>query len=127
MNSCEQFRPMLSELLDDELSTDDAPRVQTHLDECPQCYAEWKSLQELDGQLARLLVLEDLDEKVDAIWRSPVGPAQVGDRRDITQVVGCHRSDRGFYRFDLLFSNPASIHAEDATCGCKIDWRYRTY
>ncbi len=49
---CDRFEPMLSALLDGELSSDDASEVRGHLDDCESCRGEFEELRSAAGLIA---------------------------------------------------------------------------
>lgn len=55
MTTCVSIRPLLSALVDSELSADQAEAVRTHLESCDLCRKEWESLVSIDHQLSRVL------------------------------------------------------------------------
>ncbi len=70
MNACDRMVPLLSALIDGELSGDESYETRLHLQSCDSCRREWESLQELDGHLKPLLVVRDVESKLNAITRA---------------------------------------------------------
>jgi Putative zinc-finger len=70
MKACDRFLPLLSQFIDDELESDLARETEAHMESCEACRRELESLQGLDGQLSRALVVSDVAAKVETITRS---------------------------------------------------------
>ncbi|MEM7311516.1 MAG: zf-HC2 domain-containing protein [Planctomycetota bacterium] len=64
MNSCESIRDLMSEFIDGELDDGQIQNVESHLGECAACRDELQALRMVDQQLAKSLVIDDIDGKV---------------------------------------------------------------
>lgn len=87
MNSCEEIRHQLNELLDNELLLEDEVRVNAHLDHCKNCQTEWQSLQELDSQLAGALTIPNLHQNIEAIRNATEVAPQASSWKNIQWIV----------------------------------------
>ncbi len=63
MIACDRIRPLLSALIDGELSPDEIREARSHLNTCEACRREWESLQDLDRQLMQLLVVRNVEAR----------------------------------------------------------------
>ncbi len=70
MSACQDVRRELSALLDRELPPEKSAAVQDHLLSCQACQREWEALQSVDGQLQRLLAIDDVARQVASIQQA---------------------------------------------------------
>ena len=68
--NCEEFKPLITGYLDNELSPDQQQRLETHLSTCPQCSAELANLGDLKENLAMIKFKEPSDAELDRYWKS---------------------------------------------------------
>ncbi len=61
MNACKQIRPLMSPMLDGELSSQQRLEFQEHLKVCTTCEQEWQTLQELDLRLIQQVQLPNVE------------------------------------------------------------------
>lgn len=67
MSACEEFGPLISAMLDDELSTDERSRVDQHLHACSACRRRSKVFAELDRLASPAAPVPSSD------WRDNIG------------------------------------------------------
>lgn len=65
--TCDKVRPLLSALVDGELTVDESQHVESHLQSCGPCRQERDFMIDFDQQLTRSLVVDDVDSKITAI------------------------------------------------------------
>ena len=63
MSECDRIRPLLSALVDGELTISETQEAEKHLLSCAVCQQERQSLVEIDNRLASLLTVSDVDRK----------------------------------------------------------------
>ncbi len=68
--SCEEFKPLITGYLDDELSPQQQQRLERHLSTCQQCTAELANLADLKENLAMIKFKEPSDAELDRYWKS---------------------------------------------------------
>ena len=68
--SCEEFKPMITGYLDDELSPDQLKSLQEHLATCQDCAGELDNLRDLKENLAMIKFREPSDAELDRYWKS---------------------------------------------------------
>ncbi len=68
--SCEEFKPLITGYLDDELSPQQQQRLESHLSTCQQCTAELANLADLKENLAMIKFKEPSDAELDRYWKS---------------------------------------------------------
>ena len=68
--SCEEFKPMITGYLDDELSPQQQRRFKGHLSTCPDCTAELANLGDLKENLAMIKFKEPSDAELERYWKS---------------------------------------------------------
>ena len=71
MNDCTEIAPLLSGLLDNELSAEESKRINDHLIRCAACRAEYERLRKESSQLDTLSIREPQDEALAKFWRLP--------------------------------------------------------
>lgn len=76
MSECDRIQPMLSALVDGELSHSDSQDANKHLLSCRSCKREWESLVDLDEQLTKAIVASDVEQKCGAIAQQVPTPVQ---------------------------------------------------
>lgn len=87
MSACQDVRRELSALLDRELPPEKSAAVQDHLLSCQACQREWEALQSVDGQLQRLLAIDDVARQVASIQQAAkVQPAAFQSARSLVAV-----------------------------------------
>jgi hypothetical protein len=67
MSACQDIRRELSALLDCELPPGQAAAIEEHMRSCEVCRQQWEALQSVDGQLQRLLTIDDVAKNVVSI------------------------------------------------------------
>lgn len=73
MNSrnCEEYKSLMMGLMDDELTGEEAVRVNNHLIRCESCREEYGQLKEASGKMEGM-GLETPDDKIlEKAWKSP--------------------------------------------------------
>ena len=68
--SCEEFKPMITGYLDDELSPQQQQRLRDHLSTCPDCTAELANLGDLKENLTMIKFKEPSDAELERYWKS---------------------------------------------------------
>ncbi len=68
--SCEEFKPMITGYLDDELSPQQQQRFKGHLSTCPYCTRELANLGDLKENLAMIKFKEPSDAELERYWKS---------------------------------------------------------
>ncbi len=68
--SCEEFKPMITGYLDDELSPQQQQRFKGHLSTCPDCTRELANLGDLKENLAMIKFKEPSDAELERYWKS---------------------------------------------------------
>ena len=68
--SCEEFKPMITGYLDDELSPEQRQRLEGHLSTCQECRGELANLGDLKENLAMIKFKEPSDAELERYWKS---------------------------------------------------------
>ncbi len=69
--SCDQYKPLMMGLLDNELTADEARSVNDHLTRCDGCRTEYAELKETSGKIAAISFSETSDNELRKLWKSP--------------------------------------------------------
>jgi predicted anti-sigma-YlaC factor YlaD len=75
MVSCENYRTLLSGLLDHELTPEEAIEINDHLIRCASCRADYERIGKANERLEALSFVEVTDEASRAFWRLPYSRA----------------------------------------------------
>jgi predicted anti-sigma-YlaC factor YlaD len=68
--NCDEFRPLITGYLDDELSPKDRNRLEEHISACEACAQVLAELTELKEELSMLSFEEPSDAELERYWRS---------------------------------------------------------
>ena len=68
--NCEEFKPLITGYLDNELSPDQQQSLEDHLSTCPGCTAELANLGDLKENLAMIKFKEPSDAELERYWKS---------------------------------------------------------
>lgn len=68
---CEEMRPLLMGLMDNELDPDQVARVNEHLQRCQACRDEYEALVESSEMLKGVSYREPGDAELARLWKSP--------------------------------------------------------
>jgi anti-sigma factor RsiW len=71
MSECDKFMPLLSGLLDGELTTEEARQINDHLIRCASCRDDYEQLQQQSSSLSALSIREPQEEALADFWRLP--------------------------------------------------------
>ncbi len=71
METCEEARDLLMGLLDQELTPDEARKVNEHLVRCADCREEYEQLRETAGKISTISFREPQDKALETLWNSP--------------------------------------------------------
>ena len=77
MKRCESVRSLFSELIDGELGDTQVKAVEAHLGQCAMCRDEFQAIRQLDKQLAGVLVIDNVEEKIQQAFAA--GNSTVGE------------------------------------------------
>lgn len=70
MNGCPEFKPLMMEYLDHELSPEDRGRLERHLERCPDCRRELEELRQLEQLTARVALADPGEEAWKMYWKA---------------------------------------------------------
>jgi predicted anti-sigma-YlaC factor YlaD len=71
MSECDDYRELLSGMLDGELTSEEASTITKHLNRCAHCRQEYETLRQDATRLDTLSIAEPQDEAVAKFWRMP--------------------------------------------------------
>ncbi len=71
MSTCDEYQELLSGLLDDELTAEEARTANQHLSRCTACRSEYEKLRQEASRLDKLSFREPQDEALAGFWRMP--------------------------------------------------------
>lgn len=71
MNNCQEYKILLTGLLDDELTEEEKSDVNQHLIRCESCRQEYEDLVDSDTILKKISFQEPGDVIMEKIWKSP--------------------------------------------------------
>lgn len=71
MTDCEDYRPLLAGLMDNELEPAEMREINQHLTRCAACRADYEMLREETGKLESLSYVEVEDKAVADLWKLP--------------------------------------------------------
>jgi len=75
MANCEQYKGLLTGLLDGELTAEEAAELNNHLIRCASCRADYEQLRSTENKLEAISFIEVTDEAAKAFWRLPYSRA----------------------------------------------------
>lgn len=70
-NHCEEYKALMMGLMDDELSEEEAIRLNDHIIRCSSCREEFEQLKKTSSKLNGMDIREPDREFVEKAWRSP--------------------------------------------------------
>lgn len=71
MSDCEKYKGLLMGLIDDELTSEEAGDVNSHLIKCEACRKEYEELKETGASIGKASFIEPQDEVLSRLWKSP--------------------------------------------------------
>ena len=71
MKNCDEFRPLLSGLIDGELTPEETEKISRHLNRCEECRKEHDLLRQSSSALDNLTFSEPADDVLDRLWKNP--------------------------------------------------------
>ncbi len=71
MNKCEKYQPLIVGLLDNELTSEEIQKLNTHLNRCEYCRKEFDEMKEMSAKLTLPSFKEPEDKILEQLWKSP--------------------------------------------------------
>ena len=68
---CGEYQPLMMGLMDQELTPEEAGRVNDHLTRCQACREEYEQLRDTAGKLSAISFREPTDEVLEEFWKHP--------------------------------------------------------
>lgn len=70
-NNCEEYKSLMMGLMDDELTEEEAVRVNNHLIRCESCREEYEQLKQTSGKIEGVGLKAPDEDIVNKAWKSP--------------------------------------------------------